>query len=327
MHPRNSYLFFGFLCFIVSSLWLGIDTHASSFPQIKKRGRYSEFPDPIPQGDALKVRIPIKRSGNLLLLEVRIDSLVGNLILDTGAPHLVLNKTYFRDYPRYGSVMAAGITGGAGEGNQTLVKHLEISPGLFFTKVDADVIPLGHLESNKGVKILGLFGLNLLKRLEIHFHIGESEIVLYRLSKKGVRLAEDSTLKYPNKPIQISQENGLILINVTINERKLRFYFDTGAETNVLHSGASKKVFELVTLTKRNTLNGAGNNKVDILSGEISELLVDGILFSKLDVIITNLNAMRSAYETSIDGMLGYGFIARRDMGINFMKGEMYIWE
>ncbi|MBK7441147.1 MAG: hypothetical protein IPI65_06360 [Bacteroidetes bacterium] len=53
------------------------------------------FDDPIPQGEFDELFIPLKRVQNLFLIEARVDSLVGNFILDTGAPHLVLNKTYF----------------------------------------------------------------------------------------------------------------------------------------------------------------------------------------------------------------------------------------
>src|SRR6476469_529605 len=48
--------------------------------------------------DAKVLTIPIKRSQNLILLEGEIDGQQGNFILDTGAPYLVLNQTYFRDY-------------------------------------------------------------------------------------------------------------------------------------------------------------------------------------------------------------------------------------
>ena len=44
------------------------------------------------------ILIPLKRAGNLFLIEARIDTMVGNFIVYLGAPYLVLNATYFRDY-------------------------------------------------------------------------------------------------------------------------------------------------------------------------------------------------------------------------------------
>jgi hypothetical protein len=43
--------------------------------------------------------IPFTRAGNLIVVKAKVDTMEGNFILDTGSPHLVLNLTYFRDYP------------------------------------------------------------------------------------------------------------------------------------------------------------------------------------------------------------------------------------
>jgi hypothetical protein len=56
-------------------------------------------PDPEPYGDFKTLIVPFKKVGNLIVVEAQIDSVYGNFILDTGAPGLVLNKTYFRDAP------------------------------------------------------------------------------------------------------------------------------------------------------------------------------------------------------------------------------------
>ena len=56
--------------------------------------------DPDPSGDFNTLIVPIKRAGNLIIVEAQIDTLVGNFVLDTGAPYLVLNATYFRYMPQ-----------------------------------------------------------------------------------------------------------------------------------------------------------------------------------------------------------------------------------
>src|SRR5688572_13618679 len=52
-----------------------------------------------PGDDSVSCTIPFSRAGNLILIRARADSTVGSFVLDTGSPHLVLNVTYFRDYP------------------------------------------------------------------------------------------------------------------------------------------------------------------------------------------------------------------------------------
>ncbi|NTW26393.1 MAG: hypothetical protein HGA37_16960, partial [Lentimicrobium sp.] len=64
-----------------------------------------------PMGDFQTVVIPLKRAGRLFLIEARIDDQEGNLIFDTGASGLVLNRTYFRKYAAYEKAAGGGITG------------------------------------------------------------------------------------------------------------------------------------------------------------------------------------------------------------------------
>src|ERR1700761_1196674 len=78
--------------------------------------------DPDPYGDFTTLIVPIKRAGNLIIVEAQVDSLEGNFVLDTGAPYLVLNTTYFRDAPHVEEQHSAGINGES-EGSFTTVVH------------------------------------------------------------------------------------------------------------------------------------------------------------------------------------------------------------
>ena len=71
-------------------------------------------PDPAPFADLKTLVVPIKRAGNLIIVEAQVDTLEGNFVLDTGAPYLVLNETYFRDAPKIDDQDAGGINGQAG---------------------------------------------------------------------------------------------------------------------------------------------------------------------------------------------------------------------
>ena len=68
-------------------------------------------PDPEPYADFTTLVVPIKRAGNLIIVEAQVDSVEGNFVLDTGAPYLVLNETYFRDSPKNEDSEATGVTG------------------------------------------------------------------------------------------------------------------------------------------------------------------------------------------------------------------------
>src|SRR6056297_198076 len=60
---------------------------------------------------ANNIVIPLKRAGNLILIDGKVDGQSGTLILDTGAPGLVLNSTYFRESKPAAKGQGQGITG------------------------------------------------------------------------------------------------------------------------------------------------------------------------------------------------------------------------
>ncbi len=292
----------------------------------KKFPHVSTYPDPKPKGDELILTLPIKRAGNLLMLEVKADSLSGNFILDTGAPHLVLNKTYFRNYPTFGSVYASGITGSASPGAEIRLGKLDFG-GLFFDDVDADMISLSHLEEKKGLKILGLLGLNLFKNLEMLIDIEQSTLTLYRLNRKGETLMLDKTHSAkPKQIIKIEDQSGVLIIMGSLNSKKLRMYIDTGAESCVINSGAPKKAFENIEITGSRRLIGSGGKTIEVLSGKLRDLSFDDFKLNSVPVTVANLNGLSTSYGTRIDGMLGYDFLASGRMSINLYNKELIIW-
>lgn len=244
----------------------------TAFNKKKKFPQVSDFPTPKPLGEINSLQLPIKRAGNLILIEIKADSIQGNFILDTGAPHLVLNKTYFREYYSFGSIVASGITGSAGEGKQIRLNKLDLG-GIYFEDVDADVISLSHLENKKGIKILGLIGLNLFKYLELYINVQEGFIRIHKLHRGGERIEDkDMDSLIPSYSLPVEDEAGVLIISGVVNKKRLRWYLDTGAESCVLHSGVSKKIFEYVNILGSRKLSGAGGKQVDVLSGKLLNL-------------------------------------------------------
>jgi hypothetical protein len=101
--------------------------------------------------------IPLKNAGRLFMIEAIIDNQSGNLIFDSGATGLVMNRTYFRKYVKTNVQNSNGITGPVAEVESINLGKVNIS-GLTFTKIPASLADLGHIENRRGVKVLGLIG-------------------------------------------------------------------------------------------------------------------------------------------------------------------------
>lgn len=280
---------------------------------------------PIPSGDFEKLIIPIRRANNLLLIEAEVDGQKGNFILDLGAPYLVLNETYFRDYEKVEGLIAGTMTDVTTSVNRTRVERLSVR-SLFYTDIEADVLDLSHVENKRGVKILGLLGLSLFREVEMEFDLAQNRLIIYELNDDGNRLnkAEDNGRLLLSTAIQL--RNNIILIDAEIGGKKLKFCFDTAAEINVIDQNVPNKVLENLEITDRMLLRGASSNQVEVFSGIINDMRIEETTLEPMRIILTDMNAMRAGFGIPVDGMLGYEFIAMGRLRINFRKKELLLF-
>ena len=287
------------------------------------------FTDPIVSSDSTAV-IPFTRAGNLILIRARADTTTGNFILDTGAPNLVLNITYFRNYSvqTHSDQEQSGISGSASARMQTEVNQFSLG-NIRYSKVEADMINLGHIENSKGVRILGLLGIQLFRQFEMIIDYERNLIYLHLISKKEAKTYQSpllsDTSQYSTVPFEITDNK--IITKIEIAGKKLRFIIDCGAETNLLDSRLPDKVFENVVIGRRVKLTGAGDKKIEALYGDLNNMKIGNQNINNLPVVITNLEKSCLSYISCTDGILGFDFLSLHKIGFNFVNRKMYIWK
>lgn len=295
-------------------------------PSVKDIHLQNTVDNPMPQGDFDRLTIPLKRVQNLFMIEARIDSVQGNFIFDTGAPHMVLNKTYFRKGKLSEGTASLGITGG---GAQVYHKNIDslIIKDLYFTGLSADLVNLGHLEDAKGVKILGLLGADIFYNMEIEIDAKNSVLYLYKLDQQGNSLSLRTDLTpMPGLQLKTQVENNIMFIQGTVGTKQLRFCLDTGAETNVMSNTVSNKVLDHFLLTGRRSLGGVGNQRVEVLTGKIDKLQIGTTVFADMPFILTGLEYLQTAYNTNVNGILGYDFFMKGRVILNFKKKTLIMY-
>lgn len=266
-----------------------------------------------------------------MVLKARTDSIEGNFILDTGAPGLVLNITYFRDYPVTASHDGeqAGIGGSFGGSIQkTTVKKLSFDRFQYFN-TEADLTNLGQIENAKGIKVLGLLGVDLFKQCEMIIDFEKSLIYLHRIAKKEASSYKHASLTdtslYRTFPIEITDNR--IITTTEMEGKKLKLVIDCAAESNILDSRLPNKIFETITITRRVKLAGPGDKKIDALYGSMNSMKIGTLNVSNLPVTITNLEYTCFARGGCVDGVLGFDFLSLHKIGFNFVNRKMYIWK
>ena len=318
-------------------LWCSV-LHAWANPPAGKHGPvnllnllhpYDEN-EPLVEATESSCIIPFTRAGNLILIQAKADSTEGNFILDTGAPGLVLNITYFRQYPvtYQHDAEETSITGTSSSVSKTTIDSLRLGT-IHYHKLEADLANLGPLENSKSIKIIGLLGMALFRNCEMIIDYEKNEIHLHLISKKESSTYCHEMLKdtsqYNTIPVDLMDNR--IVAKTEVAGKKLKLVIDCGAETNLLDSRLPDRVFEEVSVTKRVTLSGTGTNKVEALYGLLSSMTIGPRKIPDMPVLITNLEKTCFSYMGCIDGILGFDFLSLHKIGFNFVNRKMYIWK
>jgi hypothetical protein len=285
---------------------------------------------PAVRSDSSSCILPFNRVGNLIVLKARVDTAEGNFILDTGAPHLVLNLTYFRDY-RIEVHHDGEQTSISGRGDyicKTKISELAFG-SLNFYQLEADMTNLGNIENAKGLKVLGLLGLELFRQCEMIIDFEKSEIYLHRIGRK-----ETSTYRHPMlndttlyRTLPIDYTGHRMTTTTEVAGKKLKLVIDCAAESNIIDSRLPNKILELITITRRVKLTGPGERKVDALYGSLASMKMGLQQISNLPVIILNLEYTCFNDDLCVNGVLGFDFLSQHKIGFNFVSRKMYIWK
>lgn len=286
--------------------------------------------DPFLQADTADCVIPFIRVGKLILVQGKADTTQGNFILDTGAPGLVLNSTYFRDYPLIESRgdEQKSITSSSERTQRILVNRFTL--GTFhYSRVESDLLSLGHIENLRGVKILGLLGVSLFKECELVIDPVRQVLRLHHIRRKEAKTYRNPLLtnnsNYITYPFDIKENR--ILVKVKMADKVLRFVLDCAAESNLVDSRLPQRVLDSISIIGRVVLSGSDVSQKEALSGMLSGLSMGPLAVEKLPVIITSLANTCFDGLDCVTGVLGDDFLSRYQIAFNFVTCKMYIWQ
>jgi len=283
--------------------------------------------DPDPYGDFNTVIVPIKRAGNLIIVEAQIDSLTGNFVLDTGAPYLVLNAAYFRHMRKIDDQEPGGLNGQASETFTTAVFNFSILD-IHYPRLTADVTDLSAIENGRGIKILGLLGTRLFNKFSVTVDLYRNTLYIQKLDANGDIPVSEQAFHDPWMKTSFRFANDVIFIKGIANGDTMWFAFDTGAESNLMDYDRVRKILPGMQVINRSKTMGIGGSQFEVIYARFDTLLIGERRFIKNRVLLTSLDKMGKAYGHSVDGILGYDFFIRGIFSINFVKKEfeMYIY-
>ncbi|MEM6720851.1 MAG: hypothetical protein AAF611_16085 [Bacteroidota bacterium] len=282
-----------------------------------------------PQAEFLNhytARIPFKVIDQLIVVEAEFLNKKGNFIIDTGAERLILNKVHFPKGKRL-TKKRKEMTGVTRIVDQPYERKLSefILHNLNLKNKKSDVIDLSHIEKSKKMHLLGIIGYNILKDYEVFIDLYLNQITLSRVDKRGNKLDDKVYAEEVSDTLDFDLRKHTIVVSGFVNNEKVRFALDTGAEFNQLNKKIDKKILEKFRPIKHLSMVGAGNKKIRVLAGKLYDFrLNERIGVGPMYTIVTNLRKMSEAYGTYVDGVIGYEFLKYKRTIINYKKEKLY---
>lgn len=267
------------------------------------------------------VRIPFRMADHLILIQGSINGKQGNLILDTGSKHLVINKSHFKKQPvQLASGIGYSINGSMDQIMAQRIQDFSFSTFEIPNRI-ADRIDLSHIEKNKKEKILGIIGHDVLYDFEIYIDFYLNQITLFRTDRNGNRIDDHLFLDTPVSEIPFEIRGHSIILNTTVNNTPVAMALDTGAEINFLDTKAPEEALKQFRGIKRIKIRGMGQKSSEMMAGKLYGLHLNNSLpIGVMRTILADLSDMTEAYGTQVEGVLGYDFIAMKRLLINYKK-------
>ncbi len=125
------------------------------------------------------------------------------------------------------------------------------------------------------------------------------------------------TLAKPDKP--------LIILETMVNDKgPFRFVLDTGAGGTILSPALAKELgIEPAKQDKTSKATGAGG---EVRLGKVKSLRIGQARVERLDVAVMDLAGISKAIETDLDGIVGYNFLKRFRVTIDY-RGQTVTFE
>lgn len=256
--------------------------------------------------------------GGMIFIEATVNGKSGNFILDTGAPGIILN-----DVPTKTSdeIMASGIGGQLNIGEVNI--HRFEWGIINLTKIQGYTLDISHLEKSFGKDIAGLIGFDVLKDFELLFDYQNQVIQILNPKKNELHKHHK-----PLKKIAFQKQGHLPVIQVKIGKKAYHFGLDSGAEVNLLDAKILDKIDKnVIANLQQESIVGLENAPKTVQTATIKKTTLKSIEFPAMKYLFVDFSEVNQNNDLKIDGLLGFTFLKKSKISINYKKQILYIWK
>lgn len=267
--------------------------------------------------------IPFKLVRNMMVVHASVNGQTGNFIFDSGVPGMVLNARYFQGNTNFASD-CSGFQSIVGTSSDCKGDHVQMHLGELSIRGYAAVVDLKPMEQKKRMNILGMLGLQALKKYEIVLDYQMEEIRLYDLDGKGSRKDPEDYL-LPDESLQFRSLEHIPYIAATVNGQELRLGIDTGAECNIFSEEFGNKLGVIDQQPK--TMVTLGGIVRTVPSARVASVIVGQQQLPNLEALFMPLDQLKQLSGPKLHGLLGQEFLQYFRTAFNFKRKEIYLWK
>ncbi|MCR9289292.1 MAG: aspartyl protease family protein [Bacteroidetes bacterium] len=254
----------------------------------------------------------------LPVVQAEVNGKVGNFIIDTGAPGIVINA---KSTESNSNNHKGGSIGGNIELSEIIINAFAWE-NIQLENITGLALDISHLEKAADKKIAGLIGFEILKKFELFFDFQSKTIRIY--SSKKSELHKNNK---PTESIPFEMQGHIPVILVKIENQTFRMGIDTGAETNLIDKQLLKKLNKDNLLNPRvEELRGLDRQIQRQIATEIKNTQTKKNNFHNMKYLTSDFSKINETYGLELDGLLGAPFLNSAKISINYQKRKIYIW-
>lgn len=252
----------------------------------------------------------------LIFVKASVGNRYGHYILDTGAPHLILNQTPLRPNRQ-----------GISAGQSLAVQEVTIADfwwgHQYQSNLSALLIDLSYLEPSMSICVEGIIGFDQLKDWEIFIDYASKRILKQPAGVHPIYTQQDPIVRVPIHFIE-----HLPVVRIELEGKFFNFVIDTGAGENILTPTVFRHLPEEFILDQvSHEVRGLDQKVRRVQKYQIVGLELDSHILPRLSFAKLPLADLRELTGKPIHGILGYPFLRQFLASINYPEASLTLWE
>lgn len=273
------------------------------------------------------IKIPFKMTGNLIAVQVFLNGQERTFLLDSGSPRVALNSKYISTEKEQNTISSAkGVTDNTISG-MNIQKGVNLNfGGIQINNQKVVTIDLSHLEESLNTNIYGLIGYEMIKDYDLLIDYENQVLTLIKPNFFDT-FRKNNLGGADFKKVPIKMRGHIPVLEVQIGKQNLNFGIDTGAESNLIKNTLFANLQEHLNKVRTDNLWGADKSSVEVKSGTIDKMFINGKTFRNLETVFTDINHLNKDKEMKIQGLIGFPILSKQKTIISFKREEILFEE